>query len=378
MSAMKLVHYLQNRKNYNTKLILLVVAMLILISTLAFGLAPRGSFSEDWVFWDQNSKQTRFGKFGLVTGDISELVDFSERSSSISFNFTLTPELPETNHFTVLLQLYDADDELPFIIGQWKTFFVVVQGTDYKNEGRALRLVADITNYIGQSIHMQITVGALRNSLSVNGNFLSTLESPAYSLTKNMTNLTIGNSPDGKRGWTGHIQHLEMQLQDGLDKSGKTIRNYTFNQNNLPKVHDSADYESHLVAPKPGRFPNPNLLKQIPVKQLFSGDLLTDLILNIIGFMPLGFITALLYWFYIKETYLTVGLVFTTLLLGSVVSIFIEYTQIFLPGRSSHLHDLVLNIAGQLTGLVAFGLFLKFKNLEYCRLKVRAAEHREQ
>lgn len=368
-------HLPQKQRTQRTKLVLFASAMLILLCTLAFGLAPRGNFADEWVFWNKNSSQTRFGQFGLVTGDLSELETLSELQSSLSFSFTLTPELPKTNSFTILLQLNNDEDALPFIIGQWKTFFIVMQGMDFRNEKRAPRLIADLADHIGQSVNLKITVGALDNKLSINGNLQSSIDSLAYSLKKDAAKISIGNSPDGKRGWRGNIEQLTIHLQDGPDESDTLIRDYAFNQDNLPLVYDIAKSKSHLLAPKPGRFPSPNILKQISIKQFLDGNLLTDFLLNIVGFIPLGFVTALLYWFTMKQPSFNSRLVVTALIFGFLVSIFIEYTQIFLPGRSSHLHDLLLNVAGQLSGIAIFGLCLKFTNLGNQASRNLAAKH---
>ena len=355
---MDTVNPLQNHNRHRTAFILGMVAALILLSTLAFGLAPRGSFADEWVFWNENANQTRLDRFGLVTGGLPELATLSSPNSSLVFDFKLTPALPQKNHFTVLLQLYGVDDPQPFIIGQWKTHFIVMQGMDFKNEKRKPRLNVNLAGLMNQSVHMQITVGGLKNELSINGELKTKLDTPVYELKKDAASISVGNSPDGKRGWGGNIEQLTISIQNNANETPNTIRDYAFNQNHLPHIYDLTGEKSHLVAPKPGRFPHPNFLQQISAKQLFSGNLLTDFILNIVGFMPLGFITALLYWVMKRQPSITAGLVISTLLFGFLVSIFIEYTQLFLPGRSSHLHDLLLNVAGQLCGLSVFALYL--------------------
>jgi VanZ family protein len=76
--------------------------------------------------------------------------------------------------------------------------------------------------------------------------------------------------------------------------------------------------------------------------------LLSDLIVNLLGFVPLGFLIGL--WLTQVGRPRSWACLVLAAAVGCTVSLTIEVTQVWLPGRDSSLLDLIANTAGTAIG----------------------------
>jgi VanZ family protein len=81
---------------------------------------------------------------------------------------------------------------------------------------------------------------------------------------------------------------------------------------------------------------------------------LMDVAVNIIGFIPLGFILMISLKSRVKSVMLAM---LSALLMGCIISFCIEYLQAFLPSRDSSMRDLITNTSGTLIGCLSFWVF---------------------
>ena len=81
-----------------------------------------------------------------------------------------------------------------------------------------------------------------------------------------------------------------------------------------------------------------------------------DLILNVIGFMPLGYLLMSLFSKTAEKCSLNLRFLVISLI-GVLLSFFIEIIQYDIPGRTSSLIDVVANGSGNLIGMTLFLLF---------------------
>jgi hypothetical protein len=94
---------------------------------------------------------------------------------------------------------------------------------------------------------------------------------------------------------------------------------------------------------------NPTVIDPVWRAFSWSRGFWTDALINVAGFVPFGFFfCALLSAKGFRRT------VVITSVLGGLLSLFIELTQVFLPTRDSSMSDLILNTAGSLLGAVLY------------------------
>jgi VanZ family protein len=92
----------------------------------------------------------------------------------------------------------------------------------------------------------------------------------------------------------------------------------------------------------------------------FSSDNVKDYVLNFFGFIPLGFFLGI--FLHKQKEKNNYRLVQTgVFLLPVMISVMLEYLQLFLPGRVSEVSDLILNSAGGILGIL-IGKIIAVKN----------------
>jgi fluoride ion exporter CrcB/FEX len=93
---------------------------------------------------------------------------------------------------------------------------------------------------------------------------------------------------------------------------------------------------------------------------MFSANNVKDYVLNFFGFIPLGFFLGI--FLHKQKEKNNYRLVQTgVFLLPVMISVMLEYLQLFLPGRVSEVSDLILNSAGGILGIL-IGKIIAVKN----------------
>ncbi len=329
-----------------------LLLLIVLAITLAFGLVPRGSFKENWLEWDAQSLRTEFGAHGVVHGEFPDLSDTFDRYHQLIFDLDIVPRAFLSGDFRVLVQLDYFDDPEPFIIGQWEDRLIVMQGRDYANKERRPRLAVDVGEFIGEELNVLITLNDERNELYLNGQFIRHHSPSTYKLGKPNARISVGNSPDGKHGWSGGVKNLDIRLLNLQTQQGESLRSFDFQSEHDKEIQDLSPYAANLHIPKPGNFPDKVVLQKSSPKELIAKNRI-DLILNFIGFAPLGLLLAVVFSQRFSASRYMIPL-FGAILVGGVVSLGIEVSQPMIPGRNSHLHDLILNVLGAAAGGMMF------------------------
>ena len=188
--------------------------------------------------------------------------------------------------------------------------------------------------------------------------------------------LILGNSVYGKHSWGGDIYglafysrtltapdaalHYKRWSQDrNFDfATGRTpFLLYHFDEKDGARVFDHAGGNHDLKIPLRMSILKKEVLSA-PWKGIkFDKKGIEDIVLNLAGFIPLGFVfTSTLSGFggvFKKKA------VYITLILCILVSLTIETAQAWMPSRSSSQLDLVCNIAGSVIGIFVAWWVLK-------------------
>jgi VanZ like family len=141
------------------------------------------------------------------------------------------------------------------------------------------------------------------------------------------------------------LRHYESWTRRGLPESPSStdvFAMYLFDERGGRVIHNKAGLGPDLYIP--GRYRNPLRLLVAERPRLSKWR---EILLNIAGFVPLGF------FFY---AYLSLGRspALVTVLTGFAISLGIEVSQSFLPYRNSDLVDLVTNTLGTVVGVLLY------------------------
>ncbi|HLV33196.1 MAG TPA: VanZ family protein [Chitinispirillaceae bacterium] len=178
--------------------------------------------------------------------------------------------------------------------------------------------------------------------------------------------IILGNSSDGTGSWNGQI--YEITFYDRFLSQNDITNHYQFQssyQTNDSLFDDktdkiftvSFDKSSSAILSIPQIFRPPVLSSFTPpwVDFRFNHSYISDVIVNLLGFIPFG---ALLCYLLFIRMNSCVKSVAVSGLICAFISFTIEFLQIYLPFRSSQLSDLILNTLGGLIGSVVICLII--------------------
>lgn len=181
--------------------------------------------------------------------------------------------------------------------------------------------------------------------------------------------LVIGNSPVVDDSWPGALRGLamfdrELSAVEVLEHANSWTKNgrpafsgggspvalYLFDERAGSVVHNRAGFAPDLAIPDHYLVLHKPFL-QVPWKEFSPDwDYLADVLVNIGGFIPFGF----LFCAYFSSARPLRRAQWITILLGFLVSLTIETLQGYLPTRSSGITDIITNTLGTAMGALAF------------------------
>ena len=312
-----------------------------------------------------NETGVRFERFGIAYAEINNLYNPSS-SKNFTIEIAIKPEISRFYKFDLIMTIHDGKDSDQLIIGQWQTGLIIMNGDDYSHKRKTKRISADIFNKPFKKMMLTVKTGDNGTRLYINGKLIKsdpdlTLMFPAGKKVI----LTLGNSVYGNNSWNGNIygfalydHHLPNKIIENHFKGWKKINSFTgyIDENPLllfdfDKSESSSFSEKNSELIIPAYFP---LLKKRILEAPWVGiDNFRDMIINLLGLMPLGFILYALFLNLFTMPHKKIILI--TILICFVISLFIEITQAWIPSRSSQSLDLILNAAGG--GLGAYGAY---------------------
>lgn len=314
-----------------------------------------------------NEPGIHFERFGIAYTKIDSQFLLKNFTTEIAIKPTQT----KSPGFNLIMSIHDGDDSNQLIIGQWKTHVVIMNGDDYSNKRKIKRITAEIFNMPYKKVLLTITTGEKGTELFINGELVKT--NPDLHLMfpgGKEAMLTLGNSVYGNNPWSGTIYGFALYghylSQENIKKhyqaweatnSYKGLREekpllfFDFDKNDTNRL---SGFEKGMAALKiPECFPV--LVKQIlsaPWKNIgFTKNSIIDITINLIGFIPLGFILYALVYNFCELSQNRI--LFIIVIVSMIVSLLIEITQAWIPSRSSQSLDLILNTAGGYFGGVS-------------------------
>ena len=248
---------------------------------------------------------------------------------------------------------------------------------DYDHKRRVKRISVDIASQSSKARFLTITTGKGGTKAYIDGQLIRTENDLSLSIPYGENaRLTLGNSVYGRHSWQGEIYGLAvyrhtltaMDVALHFNKWSK-IQNFSFAGKDRPfvlylfdekegtRAFDQAGGDHHLEISAPMQILKRKILAPPWHGFEFNRSLIQDIIVNLVGFIPLGFIFT--------ATFLKAGSkhsILITVALCFTISLFIEIIQAWMPSRNSDLLDLILNTLGALIGAVIyFSVYRKVK-----------------
>jgi len=374
------------------KSILLILLTLALLSAILYaGLNPKGYKFTNAVTWIENRPGINLGKYSYIYTHLDKnwIANHKKETGCFSIEMATKPENYKMNRFTFILSMHSGKDKDQLLIGQWRSYIIVMNGNDYSGRCKTPKISINMEKDKLQEIFLTITSDIKGTKVYVDGQLVKTNPHLALKIPQSdRTILTLGNSVYARHSWLGQIyglayyDHLllkenaashfktwsENKIFTGQKESGPSLL-YTFNEKQGNKIIEHITGKYHLKIPERIAPVRKNILLPDFSDLELNYNTIEDIILNFLGFIPLGLVLSVT----IKRVRNKFGKrnILIIVAFCFLVSLTIEIIQAWIPSRSSSIIDLVLNTTGALCGSFCYYLFLKIRNRKKIKQFVR-------
>ena len=364
------------------------LCLCILSGLLWAGLWPFHS-PHNQVRWLQKESGLVFGRYGSIfsSGTFQNTVANGDESGCLEL--WLEPERPEGKH--VILSFDESrHSSAPFSLRQNNTS-LAVNRYNIDDHGVVRTAWFEVKNVFGKDEPVVVTVNLSprETSVYVDGSLAGVSAIAGHSDNNFSGRLVLANSPNVSDSWSGRIlglaiyrrqlssaevvQHYETWTRNGppiVVQGEAPAALYLFNEREGSIVRNHVNASTNLVVPSHYMVLHPPLLASFRRTYKATWGYWTDVVINIVGFVPLGF-CLFAYLSSLRSVRLAA---MATIAFGFATSFTIEILQAFLPTRSSDTTDIITNTLGTVIGVALYrwslpqSLFTKILTLATQRL----------
>jgi VanZ family protein len=338
----------------------------ILLGMLYFGLRPKGYDFNNHIEWLEDRPGIHISRYGLAYTklDSQEGAQMIGEDVRFSMEMAFQADAYEEEGFHFIVSMHNGKDQDQLLVGQWGATIIVMRGDDFDHTRRDPRISAKISSQGDEATLLMLTTGKEGTRMYVNGRHIKTNPGLKLQIPPGPSVwLTLGDSVYAKHSWSGnmfglaiydqtisaqkaqtHFQRWKAEESLLFAKVENPVHLYLFDENQGQIIIDHGKGNQDLELPARIRVLKKQLLS-LPWKH-FKPDrhLFSDIIINLLGFVPLGFVLSLVLGGSIKLS--DAMALMTTIAVCLVFSLSIEIAQAWLPSRSSSLLDWVLNMSG--------------------------------
>jgi VanZ family protein len=338
--------------------------VLVLVGILVAGLAPFGR-PRNAVTWLGNENGVRFGRYGTIWSSGAFVMADAQGEASCSLEIWLQPDSTGTS--STVLAFYTPQDPLQFLLQQYHGLLILSRQIREGQNGTQIIGTDGVFRRI-EPVFITITSGAEKSAMYVNGELARSF--PGIRVGKQCAGqLVLGTSPRGKSSWSGQLEGLALYQQEltptevlrhyqswttqgrpGLLGNERAIGVYLFNEGTGNVVHNDVLPGIDLYIPPRFTLLHEEFLEPFWKEFKPSLSYWKDILVNIVGFIPLGFFFCA-YWSSVRPIK---HARWTTVVFGFAVSLTIEVLQSYLPTRDSGTTDLITNTLGTFLGVRLF------------------------
>jgi len=356
------------------------LAWIILLVTCAFGLRPFNFFSANDVAFNSERPGLQFHSHIGQRFYWQRAIAYTEEPLYFSPQnpLTLAFELWPTrwpNRLGTIVEFDDEGIQPPLIIAQWKNHLVIrsrraegYRGRDYQEFG----LYDVFVN--GKPLNLAINYDGQRTRIFINDQLAESRDYHLLDSSRSVSvRIAIGNNATGEMPWFGTLSRFSLYNENFspkqlADPPHPPTLDYRFDKPLDKRAQNLAAVDAPLLLPErfqpldSKRFTRISTLKD-PMERRP-----TDMVVNLIGFLPAGFAIAILLN---RNIHNRLALLLGTALLASALSFTIEFAQIYLPTRNPSFIDFAINSVAGIGSAIFAVLSLKRSVSSRLRLPLR-------
>lgn len=334
---------------------------LVLLCTLWAGLTPFHK-PRNAVSWLPNANGLRFQRHAVVFSSGTFPNAVGPAASECSLEIWVQPA--QLHASGTLVSFYAPNDPWQVRVQQYHTLLILERR--FKNARDRTQIIG-IQNAFRDSepVFLTITSGEEKSSMYIDGALVR--EFPGYRFGADcFGELIVADSPSGGGTWSGrvmgfafyrqqltpsevldHYQSWTTQGRPELSGREGAAGVYLFDEHSGNVVHNLIHPGIDLNIPERFFLWHERFLEPFWMEFKPTADYAGDVAINILGFMPLGFV----FCFYLTRVRRLDHPAAVTIALGFAVSLTIEVLQSYLPTRDSGTTDLITNTLGTFLGV---------------------------
>ena len=336
----------------------------MILAILFATLSPFNFFPANKVRWLPGATGITFAGRGVVISN--GVLGMSGPDASASLEILLRPASLEGS--TTILSIYTPGNPNQFLVRQWTDGLLVTR--DVLNAQKSpQRTKFDVDHAFQEGKLLLLTLKFEPTGVAVYLNGRPAKVLPRFIISKNQLSgqIVLGTAPEDFQPWSGEVhglaiyskaltdaqvvQHYDNWLTesraDSPDLDG-AIAYYAFTEGTGRDIHNRVQSGPDLEIPKEFEVPHKAFLKS-PAKEFAANwEYLNDVLRNILGFVPLGFILCA----FLNCTRTRPGAILLAILAGGILSFTIEVLQLYVPQRNSGTTDIITNTLGTAFGAV--------------------------
>lgn len=348
----------------------------ILFVTLMFGLHPKDYRLRNSVAQSATGGALEFARYGVAFTPRMLTPTHGLRFDERGFTMVFLLDRPEEEQegFAFLAQVHSGDDASQLVIGRWSDYLIVMNGDDYKNRLRHPRLGGKLPAGTNGVDWIAVSSSAEGTQMYFNGERVARDEDVVLSIptAPRPGRLVLGNSVRGTQSWRGAIREFtlfdkvltdtEVQAEFGSSPEhdrgmrssvalDRMLVRYRMGEHSGGRVINDFSGQlssSDLVVPTRRVVVDPGILRWPFNHQFeFNRSFLSDMVINLFGFVPLGFVLACA-----GVRLRKMSSFISCVVVAAIVSLGLELFQAWLPSRDSSALDLALNTLGGAVGVM--------------------------
>jgi VanZ family protein len=347
-----------------------IVFVLVLGGILTAGLWPFHSPKND-VKWLRSGSGLSFGTYGtILSSGVFDMANVGDRAPC-TLEMWVESYLPWDT--STLLAFYDPRTHKQFSLHQHLTNLELRSSRratrDKTNRVGVEHLYVDSVFHQGKLVFITVTSDGNQTRVYINGALAVEAAQFPFSAEDLAGELVIANSPVHNDSWEGRFRGLAIYEQEftptqvlenyqawtrngqpAITADERTTALYLFDEREGNIIHNRVKFGVDLRIPERYTVFDEKFLEPLWDEYFPNWSYLKDVLINIVGFIPLGFVA--------NGFFSSVGkvrrAVLFTILLGCATTLTIEILQAFLPTRDSGTTDLITNTLGTYLGVAVY------------------------
>jgi VanZ family protein len=336
-----------------------VVATVLFLTLWPFNPLPANRVS-----WLGREDGVELGTPGILLSKTFLEAKPDETKGSCSLELLVRPARTEGTY--TILSIYVLNNPKQFMLRQWMDGMIVAEGIlDTQGRVRTAKVDVDHAFKRGKWRLVTITSGSNGTLVYLDGIRVEAFAKFEISLSQCLGEMVVGTSAVDFEPWPGGIRGLAIYtreltpaevFQNTKDWNERprsilsglhgAIALYAFSERAGHTVHNAVIGGPDLVVPRNFRVPHKAILQSPMQDYEASWSYVLDLLRNIIGFIPLGFILCA----YFSCTPYQRRARLWAILVSGALSLVIELLQAYIPQRASGTTDIITNLVGATLG----------------------------